>query len=107
VLLDGLESIPGHATVIFTTTTLGEERLFEGQIDAGPLMDRCITLGLTNQGLAAAFATRAMEIALAEGLDGGQGLAGYVALAKRCKNSMRAMLQEIDSGAMMQAKAAA
>jgi hypothetical protein len=102
ILLDGLESLPAHACIIFTTTKQGEDRLFEDQIDSGPLVDRCLTLTLTNQGLADAFAQRALEIARTEGLDG-QPLAQYKRLAQRCKNSMRAMLQEIDAGVMLTA----
>lgn len=68
-------------------------------IDAGPLMSRCIPIPLTNQGLAEAFAGRALEIARAEGLDG-QPIEAYIKLARKHKNNMRAILQEIDRGIM-------
>jgi hypothetical protein len=48
-----------------------------------------------------AFAERAREIAGKEGLDG-KPIEAYEALAARCKYNFRAMLQEIESGAMME-----
>ena len=57
--------------------------------------------------LAAAFAARAMEIARAEGLDGGRELKDFVRLAQACKNNMRAMLQRIDDGCFVDSAAAA
>ena len=100
--LDGLleEDLPGHCVVIFTTTWDGQEAMFDG-IDAGPLLSRCTPIRLTNQGLAQAFAERALTIARTENLDG-QPIAAYVKLAKRCNNNMRAMLQEIDAGCMIE-----
>jgi len=98
-LLVTLERIPSHVIFCFTTTKIGERDLFEDQIDASPLLSRCVEISLTNQGLAPLFADRAKEIAVAEGLDGQSG-EEYVKLARRCSNNMRMMLQEIDSGAM-------
>ena len=92
-----LERIPSHCIVVFTTTQEGQESLFEDKLDASPLLSRCIEINLSNQGLAPLFASRAREIAQAEGLDG-QPLEDYVKLARRCNNNMRMMLQEIDAG---------
>ena len=98
-LLVTLERIPSHVIFCFTTTKIGERDLFEDQIDASPLLSRCVEISLTNQGLAPLFASRAKDIAVSEGLDG-QPQEEYVKLAKRCSNNMSMMLQEIDSGAM-------
>lgn len=97
VLLDGLENLPAHACVIFTTTKVGEERLFDDQIDASPLLARCLPLTLTSQGLSKVFAERILEVCRVEGL-GSPTMAQAVRLVQDCKNSMRAALQEVDAG---------
>ena len=102
-LLDILEHLPAHVTVIFTTTRDGQEHLFDEQIDAGPLLSRCIPLKLSNQGLAPLFAQRARQIAQREGLDG-QSEAAYVKLVQRSKNNLRAVLQAIEAGDMLAAQ---
>jgi len=99
VLLGMLEPVPPRCVWVFTTTWDGRDALFDG-IDALPLLSRCARIRLTNQGLAQAFAERALMIARAEGLDG-QPVEAYVKLAQRCKNNFRAMLQEIEAGCMI------
>ena len=101
-LLVLLERIPSHVVWAFTTTTEGQENLFEDCIDASPLLSRCIRLDLARRGLAEAFAARAQAIAQRENLDG-RPLKDYLRLVQDCHNNFRAVLQEVESGAMMAA----
>ena len=99
-LLGILERIPSHVVWIFTTTKEGECKLFDGQIDASPLLSRCLEIRLTNQGLNKAFAEHCLSIARSEGLDG-KPIAAYEALARKCHNNCRMMLNQIEAGAMI------
>jgi replication-associated recombination protein RarA len=99
-LLGLLERLPSHVCIIFTTTRDGEEKLFDDQIDASPLLSRCVEVRLTSQGLCKPFAARVKQIAEAEGLDG-QPIARYEQLTRDCKNNMRRMLMAVESGTMV------
>ena len=99
-LLGLLERIPAHVVIIFTTTKIGESKLFDDNIDANPLLSRCVKLELTNQSLAKTFAVHCMRIATTENLNG-RPLESYIKLAARCHNNCRMMLQEIESGVML------
>ncbi len=100
-LLGILERIPPKVVFIFTTTLQGQKHLFDNQIDAAPLLSRCIHIELqTNDALLRKFAERAREIAQAEHLDG-QPLGAYLALAHACQGNFRKMLEEIEKGKML------
>lgn len=100
-LLTMFEPLPPHVAYIFTTTIEGQENLFEEKIDASPLLSRCTVLKLARRDINKVFAARVREIAVAEGLDG-RPLEAYQKLGNRCRQNMRAMLQAVDNGEMLE-----
>ena len=101
-LLTAMEPISPWTVWIFTSTSTGTQLLLDKSEDAKPLMDRCKRLKLyggTRPETGAAFAQRAREIALKEGLDGAE-LSTYHNKVRgdSCKGSMRALLEAVESG---------
>jgi replication-associated recombination protein RarA len=98
-LLDILEAIPDHVAWIFTTTTEGQERLFDESIDAHPLLSRCTVVPLTSQGLSKPFA------AYLESVDplGPRPAKFYSKLIEDCRNNLREALSWLESDALANA----
>jgi len=101
-LLTMLENIDDQTCWIFTTTVQGERKLMENATDAAPLLSRCMVVELSRSGLTEAFAKHCHEIAHQQGLNG-QPVASYETLATDCGCNMRMMLQQIESGIMLDA----
>ncbi len=101
LLASVLPCLHPNICVVFTHT-FGDDRAFRiERPDAVELIGLCQGVELASEGLEEAFAKRCKEIAEAEGL-GGKPLTSFKALARRCKLNMRAMLKEIEGGAMCQ-----
>jgi len=100
-----LERIQRHVVWIFTTTREDQDQLFDDHVGAAQLISRCKVVPLTNQGLAAAFATNVARIATIEGLNGGMTNgtleAACMKIIRAVKSNHRAALQAIDSGALI------
>jgi len=101
--LDALRrrGLAGRVVWLFTTTVDGQESLFDEQIDAHPLLSRRQEIPLARRDLAKAFAERAKSIAQTEGLDG-KPIDAYVKVVQKYRNNLRAVLQEVEAGAMME-----
>lgn len=98
-LLTTLEAIPDWAVIVFTTTADGAAD-FADNADGKPLLSRCLTIPWTTKGLADVFADHVLRIAEENGLGG-----KTVAEAKRLVNdngaNLRAVIQAVESGALM------
>lgn len=94
-----LERVPAHALWTFTTTTDGEDALFE-EPDAAPLLSRCVRLRLARQGLADTFARYLQGIASREGL-GTPDFDACLRLVRAHRSNLRACLQAIETGDLL------
>lgn len=100
LLLVLLERLPEHVLWVFTTTKAGEARLFDDDVsgDAAPLLSRCVEIPLVyDDATQAAFAKRAREIAVKEGIDG-LPLSVYSIAVAASSGNFRRVLQRIESG---------
>lgn len=105
-LLDVLESVPPHVVWLFTTTVEGQGRLFDEQEDATAWHSRCQHIALARRDLCKPFAQRLREVAIKEGLDGGQPIEAFEKLLKSCGNNLREAMQVVERAEMV-TKAAA
>jgi DNA polymerase III delta prime subunit len=92
-----LERLPANWWIVFTTTCDSGDLFGEF---SSPFADRCTCVRLTNQGLCKLFARFVHHVATREDLNG-KPLGAYEGLAKQCRNSLRAMLQAVDDGVMI------
>lgn len=99
MLLETLERIPDNAVWVFTTTVEGQMEFEDAQMDASPLLSRCLVLNLAQRGVAKPFAHKLRTVAQSMGLDG-RPESAYVALVNDCGGNMRECWQRIESGAM-------
>lgn len=95
-----LDRLPSHVAWILTTTKEGQAKLLDEETDAASLTSRCVMLNLASNCLTLPFARRAKEIAEAEGL-GGKPMEAYIQLVNAKQCNMRAVLNEIEAGAML------
>lgn len=96
------DRFPAHCVLIFTTTKLGEKKLFEDLDDAGPLLSRCAKIPLSSQGLVSPFADRLRDVAEREGLLGdGIDQKRLERIVSDRKNNMRDVWQFVESGGLL------
>ncbi len=93
----GKGGLPDHAVVIFTTTNDGQESLFEGSIEEGPLLSRCTCIQLARRGLAEAFAEHVRAKSVELGVDG-LPADRYLKAIKECRNNCRALWERVERG---------
>lgn len=85
---------------IFTTSTEGQLRFENTQIDSSPLLSRCLLVSLSMRDLCKPFAVHVKAIAEREGLDG-KPVAAYERLLKDCGNNLRMAIEAIEAGRML------
>jgi hypothetical protein len=89
-----------NATFICTTTNRGQQALFDRTFDAIPFLSRAVKIELDGRGNELDFALRARQVAQAEGLDGAK-LEDYLSLVRKNNGNLRACLNAIESGELL------
>jgi len=69
-LIEPPGGMPSWGVIVFTTTKKGQETLFEGVDDAGPLFSRCVRIELEERGQSQPIVEAIMQAAVDEGLAG-------------------------------------
>jgi DNA polymerase III delta prime subunit len=92
--LNQLEPIPENCVWLFTTTLEGEEKLFEGRIDAGPFYRRCNVIRLAQRDVCKPSAVRLRHVMKESGLDGTRPDDWYERVMKDCGNSLGMAIME-------------
>lgn len=100
-LLTILDRIPDYVLWIFTTTLAANDDLFAGTYEADPFRSRCMNVQLAQRDVTKPMAERALMIAQREGLDGGCDVKRIVKMLQEHRNNLRAVLQEIEAGALL------
>jgi replication-associated recombination protein RarA len=105
-----IERMPAHAMIAFTTTSAGQESLFEDYADANPLLSRCTVVPMATMPKGETFACHASAQTrqLAEYLRGvaqrfeldGKPVEAYCSLLQRCGHNVRMALSRIEAGEM-------
>lgn len=105
-LLVALEDLPDTCLWVFTTTSDGQQTLFEDKQDARPLLSRCLHYDLEPDVKPREMAQRAAEIAEAEQL-GGAPLSAYILHLSQNQMNMRSLLMAVEAGKFLTEKVTA
>jgi hypothetical protein len=98
-VLSAFAERPDDVALIFTTTPEAEAKFLAETPEAQELRGKCEQVRLAQSGLARPFAEHCKRIAEAEGL-GGKPIEAYIDLARKCRNNLRKMLDEVVVGRM-------
>jgi len=94
-------SVQRCSTWCFTTTPKGEQKMFDGIMDAGPFLSRATEIALhRGEENLLAFAKRVLDIARAERLTE-RDLPDALVLVRDCKCNMRLALQRVEAGDLL------
>ena len=91
-----------NSTWVFTTTEIGQRRLFDSKVDAAAMLSRCMCFELADEAEnLVQYAKYVQAVARQEELDG-KPLEAYITLLDECNLNVRQALQHVASGGMME-----